>query len=374
MSSLPSYRTTSRWRRLLVLGIAASALWVTSVSLSSAATTRKVTKKTTKKTAVSAPKTTASAPKTTVTTKAIVPTTTAGSTAPTAPTATTTPSASVPASIVNTWKTSTVDPTKLPIGDSKVTTTGAAVGGLWACRAGNPNAGGASADGPWLNVAAGTWDSTTKLAVQGSVTWPTAKYSETVSGGTRVLTTNNVPVDGQTGTFPIATSDPSYQYDRNPGRIAERPTTVTLTEKPTINASPSCLSEGPIGILKNGVFVFSSLDGRGHDAVAHESQDKCDGHPAMSTYHYHNVPSCVRNAASGSSTVVGWMNDGFPIVVERDTKGALPTNADLDECHGRTSDVLIDGKVINTYHYSATLEFPYFVGCLRGTSTVARNA
>ena len=357
MSSLLPHRTTSRWRQLLALGIAASALWVTSVGLSPAATTKKVTKKTTKKAV-------ASVPKTTVTTKAIVPTTATSAAPP----------ASAPGSIVNTWKTSTVDPTKLPIGDSKVTTTGAAVGGLWACRAGNPNAGGASADGPWLNVAAGTWDSTTKLAVLGTVTWPTAKYTEAVSGGTRVLTTNNVPVDGQTGTFPIATSDPSYQYDRNPGRIAERPTTVTLAEKPTINASPSCLSEGPIGILKNGVFVFSSLDGRGHDAVAHESQDKCDGHPAMSTYHYHNVPSCVRNATTGSSTVVGWMNDGFPIVVERDAKGALPTNADLDECHGRTSDVLIDGKVVNTYHYSATLEFPYFVGCLRGTSTVARNA
>ena len=354
MSSSVSHRTTAGRRRLLALGVAASALCVTSVGLSQAATTRKVAKKITKKVAVSAPKTTTRVPATTV-----------GST---------TPTASALGSIVNAWKTSTVDPAKLPIGDSKVTTTGAAVGGLWACRAGNPNAGGASADGPWLNVAAGTWDSTTKLAVQGFVSWPTAKYSETVSGGTRVLTTNNVPVDGQTGTFPIAASDPSYQYDRNPGRIAERPTTVTLTEKPAINASPSCLSEGPIGILKNGVFVFSSLDGRGHDAVAHESQDTCDGHPAMSTYHYHNVPSCIRNATTGSSTVVGWMNDGFPIVVERDAKGALPTNADLDECHGRISDVLIDGKVVNTYHYSATLEFPYFVGCLRGTSTVARNA
>lgn len=358
MSFPTSPRPSSIPRRLLALGIAASALCVTSAGLSQAAPVKKVARKMTKKLV-------ATTPRATVTTIVVAPVITSGSTTPT--TAST-------AAIVNTWKTSTVDPAKLPIGDAKVTTTGAAVGGLWSCRAGNPNAGGASADGPWLNVAAGTWDSTAKLAVQGSVSWPTAKYRETVSGGTRVLTTNNVPVDGQTGSFPITVSDPSFQYDRNPGRIAERPTTVALTEKPAINASPSCLSEGPIGILKNGVFVFSSLDGRGHDAVAHESQDQCDGHPAMSTYHYHNVPSCIRNATTGSSTVVGWMNDGFPIVVERDAKGALPTNADLDECHGRISDVLIDGKVVNTYHYSATLEFPYFVGCLRGTSTAASNA
>ena len=87
----------------------------------------------------------------------------------------------------------------------------------------------------------------------------------------------------------------------------------------------------------------------------------------MTTYHYHSVPSCIRDASVGSSTVVGWIVDGFPIVVERDAKGALPSNADLDECHGRTSNILLDGAVLNMYHYSATLEFPYFIGCYKGT-------
>jgi hypothetical protein len=268
--------------------------------------------------------------------------------------------------IVNTWSGATVDPAKLPIGDSNVTTTGAGVGKLWTCREGNPNAGGAQADGPWLDVAAGTWDSTTKLAVKGKVSWPTAKYTEKVSGGKRVLTTNDLPVDGQTGTFPIAVDDPSYAYDRNPGRVTETPTTVSLAETGTVAAKPTCMSEGPVGMLKNGVSIFNSLDGRGDDAVAHESQDLCNGHPAMTTYHYHNVPSCIRDATTGSSTVVGWVYDGFPIVVERDAKGALPTNADLDECHGRSSPVMIDGKTVTLYHYSATLEFPYFIGCYRG--------
>ncbi|MFM8861596.1 MAG: hypothetical protein ACKOIA_03945 [Acidimicrobiia bacterium] len=55
--------------------------------------------------------------------------------------------------------------------------------------------------------------------------------------------------------------------------------------------------------------------------------------------------------------------DGFPIVVERYTAGNLPTNTDLDQCHGRTSKINLDGKIVEMYHYSATYEFPYFIGC-----------
>jgi hypothetical protein len=54
-------------------------------------------------------------------------------------------------------------------------------------------------------------------------------------------------------------------------------------------------------------------------------------------------------------------------VVERDAAGALPTNADLDQCHGRTSPIVLDGEVVETYRHSATLEFPYFIGCITGT-------
>ena len=91
----------------------------------------------------------------------------------------------------------------------------------------------------------------------------------------------------------------------------------------------------------------------------------------MTTYHYHNIASCIRNATDGSSTVVGFAFDGFPITVERDANGALPSNADLDLCHGRTSDIVVDGTTVRMYHYSATLEFPYFIGCYAGTPVSA---
>ena len=270
--------------------------------------------------------------------------------------------------IVNTWVGPAADTTKLPIGTSKVSLSGPSVGGLYACDSGNSNGGGAHAAGPWLDETADTWDLSKKVSVQGDVSWPMASYSEAVNGSSRDISSNGLPVGAVTGTFPIAANDPAYSYDRNPNRIAESDVTVSLPLSPSVAATPTCLGKGRIGVLKNGVSLFASLDERNRDAVAYETQDKCDGHPQQtSIYHYHDIPSCIRDASTGPSTVVGFAYDGFPIVVERNATGDLPTNADLDQCHGRTSPIELDGKVVDTYHYSATYEFPYFIGCFNGT-------
>jgi hypothetical protein len=249
-----------------------------------------------------------------------------------------------------------------------VSLAGAAVGGLFACDAGNPNGGGAHAVGPWINETADTWDLSKKIAVQGAVPWPMASYTEVLTSTTRDITSNGIPVGEVTGTFPIAVDDPAYAYDRNPNRIDSRDITISLPLKPNTAAAPTCLGKGRVGILKNGVALYASLDERNRDAVAYETQDSCDGHPQQtSVYHYHDIPSCIRDASTGASTVVGFAHDGFPIVVERDVQGNLPTNADLDECHGRVSPIELDGEVVEIYHYSATYEFPYFIGCFNGT-------
>ena len=300
---------------------------------------------------------------TTVTTAApttVAPDTTPDTTAPLGTVATTD-------GIVNVWVGPAVDLTKLPLGTAHVSTEGAAVGDLFSCDAGNANGGGAFAVGPWIDEAAGTWDATQKVRVQGDVSWPMAQYAETVDGGSRMITSNGLPVGSVTGTFPIAADDPAYSYDRNPNTIAESDLAVTLPVNPTVNDTPTCVGKGTIGVLRNGVALFAPVDERNRDAVAYETQDQCDGHPQQSsTYHYHDIPSCILDAATGSSTVVGFAYDGFPIVVERDAAGELPTDADLDECHGRTSPIELDGAVVTVYHYSATSEFPYFVGCFRG--------
>jgi len=271
-------------------------------------------------------------------------------------------------SIVNTWVGPPADTTQLPIGTSKVSLTAPTVGGLYACDAGNPNGGGADVAGPWIDEAAGTWNANEKLSVQGSVAWPMAKYSEVIEGSERKISSNGLPVGDVTGTFPVATDDPAYSYDRNPNTIAETSVSKSLPVTPTPAATPGCLGKAAIGVLKNGVVLYAPLDERNRDAVAYETQDDCDGHPQQSSnYHYHDVPSCLLAAATGPSTVVGFAYDGFPIVVERNAAGELPTNADLDECHGRSSPVLLDGKVVTTYHYSATSGFPYTVGCYHGS-------
>ena len=278
-------------------------------------------------------------------------------------------STTAPGGITNAWVGPPADLTQLPIGTQYVSTTGAARGGLFACDSGNPNGGGSFRDGPWIDQAAGTWNREEKIAVQGEVAWPMAKYSEVVEGTQRKITSNGLPVGNVTGTFPIAQNDPAYAYDRNPNSVAETEISKSLPVTPMVAATLGCLGKGTIGVLKNGVALYAPLDERNRDAVAYETQDDCDGHPQQSsTYHYHDVPSCLVAAAKDTSTVVGWAYDGYPIVVERNATGELPTNADLDECHGRTSPVLLDGKVVTTYHYSATYEFPYALGCYHGTT------
>jgi hypothetical protein len=271
---------------------------------------------------------------------------------------------------VNTWTNAVVDPTALPIGDANATTDTVGVGYLYMCVPGDLER--ISHGGPWINEDLNVWDSTTKLTVQGEIEWE-GDYNETVANAMRIISTYTVPVNDSTGIFPITTDDPAYQYDPNRGTVTVDKRIVTLPQFGTEAAEPGCLRKGAVGILRNGVLMFGAFDARGEDAVAHEVQDICQGHPAQTEYHYHSVSKCVLERATGPSTVVGFAFDGFPIVVERDASGALPTNADLDECHGRTSPVLLDGEVVTTYHYSATLEFPYFMGCYKGTQAYPNN-
>jgi hypothetical protein len=274
--------------------------------------------------------------------------------------------------VVNVWSGAVIDVTHLPLGDALIATS-AQRGHLFVCPSDSPPGPpvGASAPGPWIDLANQTWDLTKKLSVQGARTWPAATYGESVSSSTRTLVTNGLPVKTVTGNFPISPTDPVYRYDTNPSSIAEVALRYVLPTSPA-SAAPSCVPMGPIGLLRNGVAIFAPVDEQRRDAVAWETQDSCQGHPQqLGEYHYHDVSACLRDAALGPSTVIGWAADGFPIVIERDASGALPTNADLDDCHGRDAPYLLDGKVVSGYHYAATLEFPYTIGCFRAAPVAA---
>lgn len=119
------------------------------------------------------------------------------------------------------------------------------------------------------------------------------------------------------------------------------------------------------------MLIFSSFDAEGRDAAAHEVQDHCDGHPQQSSYyHYHSLSNCIEDSTTGHSALVGYAFDGFGIYGHYGEEGKEITNADMDACHGHTHTIEWDGQLVNMYHYHATREFPYVVGCFMGTPSV----
>jgi hypothetical protein len=258
-----------------------------------------------------------------------------------------------------------VDLTRLPIGDNRLATS-PKVGWIWPCRT-DPDAGGAFKKGPWIK-ADGTYDFTAKAVVDGEIAWSQHSLEVKLVGDKRVVATNDLP-NHKTGIYPIAQNDDAYQYDRNPNRINPQKIQLELPANPTLAPQPSC-APGAVGILLTGSVLFNALDAPGRDAVAHETQDACQGHPQMSgSYHYHNLTTCLPDAQTGTghSPLMGYSLDGFGIFGRHGEGGKMLMSADLDECHGHTHEIEWDGKKVAMYHYHATWDFPYTIGCMRGT-------
>jgi YHYH protein len=254
----------------------------------------------------------------------------------------------------------------LPVGDNKYVTNAATKGSVYLCRAPQDQAGGAGTRGPWFVNDNTEYDINKKLAVEGDVRWE-GNYSETISGGSRMITTNDLPRDHTTGVFPVQPSDPTYQYDRNPNQIAPQSLTYTLSAEPKVESSPSCLG-GEVGVMLTGVALFNAFDAGGRDAGAWEVQDGCNGHPQISSeYHYHTLSSCIQDTSV--NTVIGFALDGFPITGPKVGDDNILTTGDLDECHGITSTITLDDKQVATYHYVMTQDFPYSASCFRATAT-----
>lgn len=286
------------------------------------------------------------------------------------PTPTTAPAAPVAASteVVSSSADphhSDVDLTRLPLGDLKVSTSPQR-GQLWSCMAQFDGAG-ARGQGDWLN-GDGTWDLTRKPTVDGEVQWP-HEFTITLDGDRRVFQSNDLP-DHITGVFPIAGSDDAYEVDQNPNSIQSQTVRIELPANPRPAAQPSCVG-GEVGILLSGVIIFNAFDAVGRDAAANEVQDNCQGHPQNAgLYHYHSLSSCLDDTEAGHSALMGYAFDGFGIYGYYGEDGGEVTNADLDECHGHAHTIDWDGQSIEMYHYHATHEFPYSVGCFHGTSSV----
>ena len=283
---------------------------------------------------------------------------------------TTDPRALLAADDPNIWNrlSSSVDPTQLLLGDGKYSDLPKA-GYIYPCDPKHyfsiPL--GSHKRGPWIQGA--TWDITRKPTVRGDVAWPNAMFRASISADNRSLTGNGLPVETRTGVFPIQRDDPAFAFDGNPNPIKEQSINVSIPLNPAIAARPSCL-QPQIGYTLDGVALFFALSSMmGHDEIAYEMQDACGGmsDPA-GIYHRHALSKCIPHIEA-KNALVGYALDGFGIFSPYDANGKELTTKDLDECHGTTSPIIWDGKEVEMYHYVLTRDYPYSIGCFRGTPT-----
>jgi hypothetical protein len=189
--------------------------------------------------------------------------------------------------------------------------------------------------------------------------------------GKRIITGNALP-DHPTGVFPIDPSSVAYQYDRNRNEIKAHEILFEFPAIPNVALNSSCVTYGPAGISLSGSVIYHGASTLGNDAAAHELLDSFGGHSdGTETYHYHFLADNLRDhidpTKSGHSALAGYMIDGFGIYGPRGEDGKVLWSEDLDECHGHTHPVLWDGKMVDLYHYHWTYDFPYNIGCFKGT-------
>ncbi len=258
----------------------------------------------------------------------------------------------------------------IPVGDGDYTIQAPQEGNIDYCGT-PPSGGGAQGSTPW--IVNGSWYPDQKPHVEGNVSWPSAQFSDTISGSTRTLLGNGLPVGYPTGIFPIQKSDPAYQYDANPNSIQPHTIDITLPLDPVYLSTPHCVTPGMVGVMFNGVPLFDGMDAQQRDAAAHEVQDVCNGHPNGSdVYHYHDLSACFQDI--NETHILGYALDGFPITGPEVAPGHYLDSANLDVCHGMTSQILsANGTLYTTYHYVLTYDFPYSIGCFRGTPVETGN-
>jgi hypothetical protein len=254
-----------------------------------------------------------------------------------------------------------VDLTKLPIGDQAYSTTTAQRGSVYLCNVPPGMPQNYDQNLPWVH--GDTWNLKQKSHVQGAIKWDDASFDASVSGPMRLLEGNSLPVGHTTGVFPAAGTGPDG--------IRASPYSFSVPANPTVTGSPNCMGM-EVGVTLDGVALYNGFDANLYDAGVHELQDDCQGHPNRAGYHRHIPPLCFKDPGKGQSKLIGYAMDGFGIYGHRGPRGKVMTNRDLDVCHGITSKVRYDGRTVRMYHYVATWEFPYSVGCFRGTATRVR--
>jgi len=105
----------------------------------------------------------------------------------------------------------------------------------------------------------------------------------------------------------------------DPGSIKQSSFTLYIPTVPTKATTTQTQSLGPVGVAVNGVLIFNNLAGNtGNIFEEAGSFDEEQGHPAMTTYHYHSEPYSI---SYNDDNLIGVMRDGFFIYGRKDSDG-----------------------------------------------------
>ena len=205
--------------------------------------------------------------------------------------------------------------------------------------------------------------------------------------GVRKFSGNGLPTTPM-GTFPVQSGTAAYPYyvalpgGTNPatGQVYSSSAAIGISTYPLISSiplNPVATGTYKINSLISGIMLSGAplhvekandASGNFYSPINALPNDQCFGHPYNAQYHYHAWSwKCFDQGSSLQSPVYGFALDGFPITGPRAADGHNLTNAELDECHGTTSEITMpDGTRKNTYHYVLNAEYPHSIGCFRG--------
>ena len=161
-----------------------------------------------------------------------------------------------------------------------------------------------------------------------------------------IFKTNNLPDHQLTTTNPNCAKEQNYKFliPKNPRKL-NAPLNIA-----------SSMQE--IGIALNGVVIAGPYDSQNKIAPYNRVVDQCASHSdPQGMYHYHFAPLCMKNIANEEFVTnpliqIGWSFDGYKIKGLADRKTHYP---EIDICNGHEHD--------GEYHYHATRDFPFFMGC-----------
>lgn len=204
----------------------------------------------------------------------------------------------------------------------------------------------------------------------------TADRRRLLGNGMASTPVGQFPVPAESAAYPYyaeAEQDPRSHYSgRADVPIAAVAFDISVPRNPVVADQTTCVNLAPIGIMLSGARMVDPIEVGYFDSQASLPLDNCFGHVSGSdgSYHCHAFsPACFDPGAAGKhSPLVGYALDGFGLFGPQGEDGSLITNAELDDCHGHTHAIAWDGETVDMFHYHLNYEFPYTVGCFRGTT------